>query len=192
MESIINDLEYDKLIKRLEFNDTMRNNLLTFSFTAVLAVLGIALEVDLDPVSSWICLLPYFLIIPFAARISYYRLASAHISSFLRTFAGEKMKFEIGTREVPEGKIKRYKLIAWLVNHEMVLLGIASSCIFWYKYATSIQTWECLNYVGLAVPVLLILTVFLICDSTNDFSGILLNFNKEWNTYNIENKNRLT
>ena len=36
---MISEKEYDKLIKRLEFFDTMRNNLLTFSFTAVLAIL---------------------------------------------------------------------------------------------------------------------------------------------------------
>ncbi len=43
----ITDKEYDKLIKRLEFFDTMRNNLLTFSFTSVLAVLGVALAMDM-------------------------------------------------------------------------------------------------------------------------------------------------
>lgn len=39
----ISDKEYEKLIKNLEFFDTMRNNLLTFAFTAVLTTLGVAL-----------------------------------------------------------------------------------------------------------------------------------------------------
>ena len=43
----ITNKEYDKLIKRLEFFDTMRNNLLTFSFTSVLTVLGVALAIDM-------------------------------------------------------------------------------------------------------------------------------------------------
>lgn len=186
MESIINDLEYDKLIKRLEFNDTMRNNLLTFSFTAVLAVLGIALEADLDKFRSWVCLLPYFLIIPFAARISYYRLSSAHISSFLRTFVSDKMKFEVGAQEVPEGTTKRYTLIAWLVNHEMVLLGATSSCTFWYKYFISFQIRTFLDCVALVVPVMLILFVFSICDSTNNYGDMLSEYIKGWETCNIE------
>lgn len=80
----ITNKEYDKLIKRLEFFDTMRNNLLTFSFTSVLTVLGVALAIDMDSLSAWICLIPFLLIIPFTARISYYRLASAHITSFLK------------------------------------------------------------------------------------------------------------
>ena len=77
----ITEKEYDKLIKRLEFYDSMRNNLLTFSFTAVLTVLGVAMTMNMDSNSSWMCLIPFFLIIPFAARIAYYRLASAHFGS---------------------------------------------------------------------------------------------------------------
>ena len=33
--------EYNALISKLEFNDTTRNNLLTFAFTAVFALLGV-------------------------------------------------------------------------------------------------------------------------------------------------------
>lgn len=48
----ITDKEYDKLIKRIEFFDAMRNNLLTFSFTSVLTVLGVALAIDMDSISE--------------------------------------------------------------------------------------------------------------------------------------------
>lgn len=141
MDNKIDNIEYDKLIKRLEFFDTMRNNLLTFSFTAVLAVLGIALQMEMDSVCSWICLIPYFLIIPFSARISYYRVASAHINSFLRVFASDRMQFEIGTTTVKEKNCAHFGVIAWLVNHEMVLLGVACSCLFYFKYIPNIKAW---------------------------------------------------
>ena len=118
----ITNKEYDKLIKRLEFFDTMRNNLLTFSFTSVLTVLGVALAIDMDSLSAWICLIPFLLIIPFTARISYYRLASAHITSFLKKNGKMDMQFELGTNIVKEGICKHFALIAWLINHEMVLL----------------------------------------------------------------------
>ena len=119
MENTIKEKEYEKLVKRIEFFDSMRNTLLTFSFTATLAVLGLAISEAMDARGSWICLIPFFLIIPFSARISYYRLASAHINSFLRVYAPLSMKFEIGAETVKEGKCKHYILIAWLVNHEM-------------------------------------------------------------------------
>lgn len=37
---------------------------------------NVALAMDMDSISAWICLISFFLIIPFTAGISYYRLAS--------------------------------------------------------------------------------------------------------------------
>lgn len=186
MPSNITDEEYNKLIKRLEFCDTTRNSLLTFSFTAVLAALGVALNVEMDEVSSWLCLLPYFLIIPFSARISYYRLSSAHINSFLRVFAKDQMKFELGTSVAPENIFKRYIIISWLVNHEMVLLGAASSCLFGYKYRTSISSWSFENTCCLIFAGILVLFVYFITDSTNNYKKLIFSFSNKWKTYDIE------
>ena len=103
------DKEFDKLIQRLAFFDSTRNSLLTFSFTAVLAVIGITIAEDADSFNPWICLIPFLLIIPFAARIAYYRLASAHINEFLKTFASDKMLFELGaTTHAGENQIALY------------------------------------------------------------------------------------
>lgn len=173
----ITDAEFDKLISRLTFFDTMRNNLLTFSFTAVLAVLGVALGTDSDTFSAWICLIPFFLIIPFSARISYYRLSTSHIGSFLKVYAPEKMRFERGAKEVDEGQCRYYKAISWLVNHEMVLLALATDATFYSKYSQQTNTWEIL---GLVAPILLTLIVYLISDSTYNFSQLNETFEDEW------------
>lgn len=178
----IKDIEYEKLVRRLEFHDTMRNNLLTFSFTAVLAILGIALQMELDAVSAWICLIPYLLIIPFAARISYYRLSSAHIGAFLRTYAKDRVMYEIGAKNAGEEKGigKIYKQIAFLVNHEMVLLGAASSLVFYLKFIpqTNGRLWW--NYVGYIAPVALIIWVFCISHSTNKYDRIVRRYEERW------------
>ena len=187
----ITDKEYDKLIKRIEFFDTMRNNFLTFSFTSVLTVLGVALAIDMNLISAWICLIPFLLIIPFAARISYYRLASAHINSFLREFGKLDMQFELGSNTVKEGICKHYKLIAWLINHEMVLLGAATSCVFYLTYISSINEWEFYNYINLVVPVILTVLVFVISDSTYGYKKLLDDFSDKWGQYikDITNSN---
>ena len=49
------------------------------------------------------------------------------------------MQFELGTNIVREGICKHYKLIAWLINHEMVLLSIATSLTFYLAYILSIS-----------------------------------------------------
>ena len=104
----ISEKEYEKLVNRLEFFDTMGNSLLSFSFTSVLAVLGVALAMDMTAINAWLCLIPFFLILPYTARISYNRLASAHITSFLKVFSADRMQFEIGADTVKESKIKIY------------------------------------------------------------------------------------
>ena len=181
--SKITEREYNKLIRRLEFFDTTRNNLLTFSFTAVLTILGIAFSAEFDEKSVWLCLLPFCLIIPFSARISYYRLASAHISSFLRQFSGKNMKFEIGACIVREERCKRYKLIAWLVNHEMVLLGIASAVIFYVKYVTVIESRTIFFYIIMFIPTALVVLTFLLMNATYNYRSLIDDFTYEWEKY---------
>lgn len=179
----VTDKEYDKLIRRLEFFDTTRNNLLTFSFTAVLTILGVALTLKLDSISTWLCLVPFCLIIPFSARIAYYRLASAHIGAFLSQFSAQEMQFEIGAKTVTENGCKFYTLIAWLVNHEMVLLGVATSFVFAVKYIPNIKTNSYYTYFGLIVPVILTAIVYLISSSTYSYRKLMDHFGREWNAY---------
>jgi len=181
----ISDVEYGKLVSRLEFHDTMRNNLLTFSFTAVLAILGIALQMEMDVVSVWISLLPFLLIIPFAARISYYRLSSAHIGAFLRVYASDRVKFEVGAKNVKEeiGMGKMYSGIAFLVNHEMVLLGLASCLVFYLKYIPYVDIYQWWYYIGLLIPIVLEFVVFIVAHSTDNYSEMVKNFKNEWEKY---------
>ena len=181
----ISDIEYSKLVSRIEFHDTMRNNLLTFSFTAVLAILGIALQMEMDAASAWISLLPFLLIIPFAARISYYRLSSAHIGAFLRVYARDRVRFEVGAKDVPEaiGMNKNYSGIAFLVNHEMVLLGLACCIVFYMKYIPCIDAYQWWYYIALLIPAVLELIVFIVAHSTDNYSGMVKRFKSEWEKY---------
>lgn len=179
----VNTKEYEKLIRRLEFFDTMRNNLLTFSFTSVLTVLGVALALDMTSVGACLCLIPFFLIIPFAARIAYYRLASAHINSFLRMFAKDSMQFEIGTSTVTEDNCMFYKNIAWLINHEMFLLSIATSVTFYLKFAVSLDNWTHWYIIELIIPILSSAIVYLLSHSTYSYKKLMEGFEDRWESY---------
>ncbi len=76
--------EFERISKRLDFNLATRTNLLTISFTTVLATLALAFTVDLDKISCFVFLTPFFLIVPFSARIAYYRIIYARMYSYLR------------------------------------------------------------------------------------------------------------
>ena len=178
----LTNVEYQKLVDRLEFDDTTRNQLLTFSFTTVLAVLGVALGVNLSSsLSATIFLIPYLLIIPFEARISYYRLESAQINTFLSVFAGEKQLYYIGS--VKEDKCKHYGLIAWLVNNEMVLLGIATGIVFYIKYIPSVKVWDCLFLFPLILPVIAETIIIIITEATIDYGYLNGLFETNWTDY---------
>lgn len=179
----ITEVEYNKLIQRLEFFDTMRNQLLIFSFTSVLTILGVAIGININSTNVWVCLVPFLLIIPFAARISYYRLASAHINSFLKRFAQRDIQFELGTNIVIEGRCKHFKLIAWLVNHEMVLLGIATSCVFYFEYIVVVKNFIFWNYIILIIPLIFNWIIYIITDSTYSYKDLMNNFLSEWDKY---------
>lgn len=181
----ITEKEYDKLVRKLEIIDTTRNTLLTFSFTTVLAVIGITITMKVDTLNSWLCLTPFFLIIPFAARIAYYRLVSAYITSFLKIFSSDNVKFEIGGEFVPECKCncKGYNLISWLINHEMVLLSIVTSCVFYFKYISNIKNWSILSLLSLFIPILLIIVVNFLSGSSYDYKQISISYSTAWRDY---------
>lgn len=174
--------EYNTLVSRLEFNDNMRNNLLTFSFTAVITLIGVILAME-PPVTPTICLLPYLLIIPFAARITYYRVSSAHIDSFLRCFAPENSTFRWGSTEVRERHNCVYGLIAWLVNHEMVMLSLVVSVAYGYQYyiVRGINSFEDLLFALASIPFTII--VFTITHSANNYRALYDLYVPNWYDY---------
>jgi hypothetical protein len=181
----ISDEEYTALIAKLDFNDNTRNNLLTFSFTAVLALLGV-IFVSEEPITPAICLLPYMLILPFTARIVYYRISSAHIDSFLKCFDPNRSVFKWGSTEVREKHNRVYWIIAWFVNHEMVMLSVLVGGAYYYQYNTvnGYKSWK--DYMWLLIPLLCTALVFLMSQSTNKYRKLYDHYMPEW--YRYKNK----
>lgn len=129
MEKEDRDFEYDRLVNELRDFTTHRNNLLVFSFTVVLSVLGVV-AANWGSVPAYLCLVPLFLTVPFAARVSYYRIAAAHRTAFLEVFYPERQRFTQGVRQVKEGEGATFRVVSFLVNTEMLVLSCV--CVFFY------------------------------------------------------------
>lgn len=175
--------EYERLYNRLEYNLSTRNNLLTFSFTTVLAVLGVAIGTESTDFSVYMYLIPFCLILPFTARIVYYRIIYAHISSFLMTYAPEKMKFDIGTKKVPEKQSTFFSVMAFLVNYEMAILASTCAVIFYCKYFSTAQGFYAKDLFVWLLPLLLVGIVVAIIAFGYNYTKHQKNYQKKWEQF---------
>ena len=180
--------EIEYLRRQREFFDTTRNTLITFLFTTVMTVLGIAISIDLSYWGSFLCLIPYLLIFPLTGRIVYYRVADAHINTYLKVFAPESATFQLGAEKVSEEiwkglKGRGYPLVAWLVNHEMVFLGIACTLVFCLKHFVALKInplCSRLEMFWLVFSLVLICLVFAVMHSTYKYDTLCKEYEDKW------------
>ena len=184
----LTEAEFDRLNARLETNHKIRNDILTFTFSIVITALGVGLAFKSDdPVIAYLFLLPFFIIVPFQARLTYYRMEDAHIRAYFAIYRPEWDTFYVNARneivQVGEsiglGKLS-YRAIAWLMNHEMVVLSWALAGIFYFRYCPTIQEWDAGVWVSLAAPVVLIFLVWWFASAAGKFRKVFRNYADGW------------
>lgn len=172
--------EYEFCKAMQERSTDTRTSLLTFSFTTVLAILGLALTANIyvNPITY---LVPYCLIIPFQARISYYRLIHARVSAYMEEFCPEDVKFSILAVEVPEKQTGFFAVIARLVNYEMFILSCATAALFYFKYSfPTLQNFSGKDWIMLSLPVALSALVFAIITYAYNYGEWKKRYRAEW------------
>lgn len=174
----MDDLEYQEIITRLNQIFMLRNNLLTFSFTAVLAILGLAFTKDVDNIAA-IYLLPFFLIIPFTGRIVYYRNEEARIGVLLEN-SGRRKTLNGYNKAVKESRGRTYNLVAVLVNFEMLFLSIACLMVCILKYPKGLSEFNGLDVLYFSVAVLCTIIVFCIIKWAYNFDNVRNYYEKTW------------
>lgn len=121
--------EFDILINKMDKNLEMRHTYLMFAFTTSMAALAILFVLDFaTAIMSWGCLIPFSVIIPFQARISYSRLTHAKMEAYVVTFYEKKipyLKIQLDELSGIGGK-----LITIIANYELTLLAIVIDIIY--------------------------------------------------------------
>lgn len=173
----ISDEEYRYLISLLQFYDETRNRILMFSFTGTFTIMGFVLGTE---VSIWLCVLPFLLIIPFSARVSYYRRTHAHLNSFLGVFAPEKMLYKSCSSQVKNRYGRSYPFVAWLVNNEMSILAIMTFVVYLLKVFSSGTGWNFESIMLCSFLCIATLIVFLISNSTLSYAKINCTYLPKW------------
>gem|GEM_PF-1320461 len=183
--------EFDRLIARIETNHKIRNDILTFSFTVVIAALGIGFKIEsVDLLTSFLFLLPFFIIIPFQSRLTYYRMEEAHVRAYFFVYRPEWQTYSIrcrGKYGVGEDKgfgkkaygRNTYGAIAWLMNHEMVILAFATAGAFYLRYSPFV-TCDWITWLPLVIPVFLTAIVWWFAAATCDYAKVFYHYAEEW------------
>ena len=126
--------EFDILNRRMEKNLEMRHTYLMFAFTTSIAAIAALFVVGFTDiftdtnVSAWICIVPFAVIIPFQARISYSRLSHAKMEAYVLVFY--EGKFEFIEKPLNELFGIMGKFIAIIANYELTLLSIVIDVLF--------------------------------------------------------------
>lgn len=126
--------EFDILNRRMEKNLEMRHTYLMFAFTTSIAAIAALFVVgftdiftDTD-IPAWICIVPFAVIIPFQARISYSRLSHAKMEAYMAVFY--EGKFVFMEKQLDELYGVMGKFIAIISNYELTLLSIVIDILF--------------------------------------------------------------
>lgn len=120
--------EFDIVNKRMEKNLEMRHTYLMFAFTTAIAAIAAFFIIGFSNITAWFCIVPFAVIIPFQARISYSRLSHAKMEAYVMVFYPGKFKFiEI---ELNELRGVPGKIIAIIANYELTLLSVVLDILF--------------------------------------------------------------
>lgn len=167
----ITDIEYQNICETMKCDTETRNNLLTFTFMAVITFLGFAYSTEkaLDPS---VLLLPYAVLIPFAGRVSYYRKWSAHMATFLNEYAEDRRKYSKFASKVKIENRKFDKILAWFVNYELGFLAIIVMIFFYAKYLEVIDCFSVGDWFIMLIPVIGTAVVFGLLKSVRNYDKI--------------------
>jgi len=184
--------EFDFICLRIQNTINIRNNILTFSYTVVLTVLGALFALEFN-VSPWAYLFPFSLIVPFTGRIAYYRLWEERASTFLRVYAKKSARYYENERDIEiGGKGFRGTIIRGLGRCEMIWLSGVCVAAFYFNFFPRNCDGTIFSVaivaMGVILPIVLFLGVLFINSSCFNPKKIAEHYMEEWIKKNLNNK----
>lgn len=163
----------------MEFLIDTKNKILMFAFATTLAMFGAALKIKSTSQDIYTYTLPFFLLLPFTARITYYRIWSCHQKTFLKIFAQDRFVFKDNEKEVPIERHFLDKIICFLVNFEMGFLSIGCLIIYivksWEHYTNSL-----FHLIAYSFSILSTILICLFCISALNYSKMSSYYLEKW------------
>ena len=166
--------ELNALENRMSQNLEMRHTYLMFSFTTTAALIAAVFAFDASRDAYYLCLVPFSVIIPFQARVSYSRLSHARMEAYIKVFYSSEYPYF--SRPFNELYGIMGKFIELLVNYELTILSVTIS-ICYFVFADSGTG---ISLTTVAVPLILTLMVAITATYTKNYQYFVDRFEKEY------------
>lgn len=118
----MNKIELEMIDRKMDKNLDDRHTYLKFAFTITASLLGALFAFSLQKQYYWMILMPFVVIIPFQARITYARLIMAKYEAYIKIVYKEEVTFY--HYDVYDLFGIMGKIIAIIVNYELILLSL--------------------------------------------------------------------
>ena len=203
----MDELEYQRNVKLVDFLLETKNKLITFCFLTVFSMLGVVLTEEKNHSKElsyyFIYIIPFFILIPISARIIYYRLWVAYINAEIHVKTKlypntSTIQTEQPTIDMPYicfyklnypfkifytlSKILQYS-IDFIVNFEVFILSLCCFLLFLIKTWNSFESSNMWWWILYLVPVTGTVYIFFMCKSILNYDKIYKYHIKQWTWY---------
>lgn len=167
------DEEAKIIIDRMNRNLDTRNSYLTFCFSSFVPLLGVILTDKVDDI-FWLYLLPFFIIIPYSARIVYSRMLHAKMEAYLSVFFPNSFGYINLLPQELSGI--GGKIIKILCNYELVFIGCVNAFLFVQGYKKDKTILQMGDYAILLLPIIFVVITIVIL-------SLGVNYDALWRQY---------
>ena len=181
--------EYDNLRNEINQLISLHNTLLTFTITAVVTILTIALSENM----TILYLIPFCIIIPMSMRIAYYRSSMAKLAAYMIVFLEKKLdgiKWETRNAMLIEKAPAKKTIYHFTVlrYYECLILAVICYILYVIDY-TKDKEISIRTTVNILWPLLLIVWEILITKRINLANKEKQNWIKKWTELKRKNDN---
>lgn len=164
----------------MDKNLETRQSYLNFAFTTSITILAAFLVFSSKGTAVWLILFPFCVIIPFQARISYYRIIMAKYEAYMKVFHCKEI--QLYHFKVDELRGLTGIFISLIANYELTILSLSiDACYFAITKPTDIISTKVL------FPVCLTFIVAFLATYTYSYLRFEKRFENEYKNY-IKNK----
>ena len=181
--------EYSFLKTEINNHSVRHNNLVTFTITSVVTIIGLAFTINNEYI-VYLTLLPFVILVPMAARIARSRKSIALVAAYMIVFLEPKLdgiNWETATlcfyRKAKNNKSTKDKirdLIYVFRYYECFILSLVTAVIFYVRFYNARLCIQMSNTILLMIPILATLVILYMTHRTNNVGSDKEKLVKHW------------